>query len=88
MVSLSLCSQVTIGETACPIVMDYVLSTIEGRGFSSVDVGTYTVFFADVISAEVLREGTSLTYAYYQEVKKGRSPKNAPTYEAHAKKEE
>jgi len=82
----SLCSQVTIGETACPIVIDYVLSTIEGRVFSSVDVGTHTVFFADVISAEVLREGTPLTYAYYQEVKKGRSPKSAPTYEAHARR--
>jgi ferric-chelate reductase [NAD(P)H] len=84
----SFCSEVKVGETGCPIVMDYVLSVIETRVFNSVDVGTHTVFFADVISAEMLREGEPLTYAYYHEVKKGRSPKNAPTYEAHVNKEE
>lgn len=31
---------------------------------------------------DTLTEETPLTYAYYQSVKKGTSPKNAPTYQA------
>ncbi|MDY6855872.1 MAG: flavin reductase family protein [Thermodesulfobacteriota bacterium] len=84
----SFCTNLRIGGMGCPIVMDHVLSVIEARVFDSVDVGTHNVFFGDVISAEVSREGKPLTYAYYQEVLKGRSPKNAPTYEAHVNKEE
>jgi rubredoxin len=32
----------------------------------------------------VLKTGTPLTYAYYQQVKKGKAPKNAPTYKGSA----
>lgn len=77
---LSQCSQMKIGNTGSPIVMDYALSVIEARVFNQIDAGTHTVFLGDVVSAEVLREGRPLTYAYYQKVKKGKSPKNAPTY--------
>ena len=82
------CTDVRIGEMGCPIVVDHVLSVIEARVFDSVDVGTHTVFFADVIRTQVFREGKPLTYAYYHEVLKGRSPKNAPTFEADVNKEE
>ncbi|MFH2012005.1 MAG: flavin reductase family protein [Pseudomonadota bacterium] len=78
----SQCSQIKIGYTGCPIVMDYALSVVEAKVFNQIDVGTHTVFFGDVVSAQVLREGKPLTYAYYQEVKKGKSPKNAPTYKS------
>lgn len=82
---LSQGAQTKIGHTGCPIVMDHALSVIEAKVFNQVDVGTHTIFLADVVSAEVLREGRPLTYAYYQEVKKGKSPKNAPTYRSHTK---
>ena len=84
---LSQCIQIKTGSTGCPAVMDYALSVIEARVFNQIDVGTHTVFLGDVVSAEVLREGKPLTYAYYQEVKKGKSPKNAPTYRSHTGEE-
>ncbi|MEW6614956.1 MAG: flavin reductase family protein [Thermodesulfobacteriota bacterium] len=77
---LSQCAQMKIGESGSPVVMDYALSVIEAKVFDQIDAGTHTLFLADVVSAEVLREDRPLTYAYYQEVKKGKSPKNAPTY--------
>ncbi|SFR83509.1 flavin reductase [Anaeromicropila populeti] len=34
---------------------------------SSMDLGTHTLFLADVTDADVLSEGESVTYAYYQQ---------------------
>ena len=84
---VSQCTQVKTGSTGCPMVMDYALSVMEARVFNQVDVGAHTLFLADVVSAEVLRKGKPLTYAYYQEIKKGKSPKSAPTYRSHAEEE-
>lgn len=44
------------------------------------ETSTHTVFFADIIEGEPL-EGTPMTYSYYHNVVKGKSPKNAPTYQ-------
>lgn len=45
------------------------------------DVGTHMMLIGDVLDAEVLGGGEPLTYAYYQMVKKGVTPKNAPSYQ-------
>ena len=50
-----------------------------------VEVGTHTLFIGEVLSMEKLKEGTPMTYAYYHQVKKGKSPKNAPTYQEEVK---
>ena len=41
---------------------------------------THTLFIGKMISAEMLHNDNPMTYAYYHAVKKGLSPKNAPTY--------
>lgn len=42
---------------------------------------THTVFLGEVIEGDVKGDGrTPMTYAYYHNVIKGKSPKNAPTY--------
>lgn len=41
---------------------------------------THTVFLGRVVDADVMSEDEAMTYAYYHEVVKGKSPKNAPTY--------
>lgn len=46
----------------------------------SMDAGTHTVFLGRVIDADVLKKDTPMTYRYYHQVIKGKSPKNAPTY--------
>jgi len=68
------------GLTGCPLVTENALAVIEGKVVGSADAGTHTIFVADLVAAEVLREGTPLTYAFYHEQKKGKAPKSAPTY--------
>lgn len=47
---------------------------------------THTVFLGRITNGEILHEQIPMTYAYYHAVKKGKSPKSAPTYiEEHAK---
>jgi rubredoxin len=45
-----------------------------------VDVGTHTIFVGELAAAGVLREGEPMTYAYYHQVKRGTTPKAAPSY--------
>lgn len=47
---------------------------------NKMETDTHTVFLGKVIDADVLAQDTSMTYAYYHKVVKGKSPKNAPTY--------
>lgn len=67
-------------ETGVPLVLDHALSVLEAKVIDTVDVGTHTMFVGEVEGAQRLREGKPLTYDYYQKEKKGKSPKNAPTY--------
>jgi len=68
------------GITGCPLVKENALAVMEAKVVGSVDVGTHTVFIGEVVGAEVLREGTPLTYKCFREQKKGKAPKAAPTY--------
>ena len=74
-------TQVAYGETGVPIVLDNCISFFECKVVQTVDVGTHLMFIGEVVNAEVV-DGTkdALTYSYYRQVKKGLSPKNAPTY--------
>jgi ferric-chelate reductase [NAD(P)H] len=69
-----------IGSTGCPIPLEYVLSSFEARVVGKIDASTHTVFIGEIVSAEVIKHGTPLTYLNYHELKKGKSPKTAPTY--------
>lgn len=44
------------------------------------ETSTHTVFLGEVIDGELLESAPAMTYAYYHNVIKGKSPKNAPTY--------
>jgi len=68
------------GKTGCPVVLDHATSVIECRVFNQLDVGSHTIFAGDLVDSEALKSGKPLTYAYYHKVKKGTSPKNAPTF--------
>ena len=69
-----------IGETQAPIVIDYALAYMEAKVTQEVDAGTHTDFIGQLVGAEVLREGEPMTYAYYHQVKRGTTPKTAPSY--------
>ncbi|MFH1453513.1 MAG: flavin reductase family protein [Armatimonadota bacterium] len=69
-----------IGSTGSPIVLDNVIGYIEAKVVNSFDAGSHTVFLAEVAEGEILNSEEPMTYAYYHEVKRGTSPKTAPTY--------
>lgn len=45
------------------------------------DCGTHTIFWGEVVNAERFSKEPPMTYSYYHKVIKGKSPKNAPTYQ-------
>ena len=75
------------GETGAPIVTDNAVSYLEARVTKEMDVGTHTVFIGEVVAGEVLSELKCMTYEYYHEVKRGTTPKTAPSYVAERKEE-
>jgi len=72
------------GLTGCPLLTEHTLAVIEAKVRTAVDCGSHTTFIADVVASELVRAGDPLTYAYYHEVKGGKTGKNAPTYGASA----
>jgi flavin reductase (DIM6/NTAB) family NADH-FMN oxidoreductase RutF/rubredoxin len=71
-----------IGVTGSPIVLDNSVSYLEVNVTQEVDGGTHTIFIGQVVDAAVLDEKATMTYEYYQQVKRGTTPKNAPSYQA------
>ncbi len=69
-----------LGETRAPIVLDHALAYLEARVINQVDVGTHTIFVGEIVGADIVKEGESMTYAYYHQVKRGTTPKTAPSY--------
>ena len=69
-----------IVETQAPVVTDNTLAYLDAKVIQEVDVGTHTIFIGELVGADVLREEEPLTYAYYHQVKRGSTPKTAPSY--------
>jgi len=76
-----------VGQTGAPIVMDNCLAYLETKVIAQHDVHTHTIFVGELVDADVIREGEPITYAYYQQVKRGTTPKSAPSYQADKKEE-
>lgn len=74
-----------LGETGAPVVLDNTLAYLEAKVINQVEVGTHTVFIGEIVAADVVKEGEPMTYAYYHEVKRGTTPKTAPSYIAEKK---
>lgn len=68
------------GDTGAPIVLDNAVAYLEAEVIQEVDVGTHTIFIGKVVNADVIVDEACMTYEYYHEVKRGTSPKTAPTY--------
>lgn len=67
-------------KNGCPVVLDYTLGYLAGKVIGELDVGTHTLFVGEVEEGEILGEGVPLTYSNYQKIKKGVTPKRAPTF--------
>jgi len=69
-----------IGETKAPVVFDNAAAYLEAEVTQEVDVGTHTIFIGRIVAAEVITEDQCMTYEYYHQVKRGTTPKAAPSY--------
>ncbi|MFO7637998.1 MAG: rubredoxin [bacterium] len=70
------------GRDGSPVVLDHTLASFEVRVTATVDCGTHTLFIGNTVRSERLKSGEPLTYAWYHQVKGGKTPKNAPGYVA------
>lgn len=70
------------GENGCPLLEERTLATIEATVVAEVDCGSHMIFIGRVTAARQIKTGIPLTYAYYREVKGGRTGKGAATYAA------
>jgi flavin reductase (DIM6/NTAB) family NADH-FMN oxidoreductase RutF/rubredoxin len=69
-----------VGITGTPIVLENTIGYLDCRVTDSLDVGTHTIFIGNIVDAEIIKDEEPMTYAYYHEIKGGKSPQNAPTY--------
>ena len=69
-----------IGKTQAPVVIDNAVAYLEAKVIQEVDVGTHTIFIGEVVDAEVVKEEECLTYTHYHLVKRGTTPRSAPSY--------
>lgn len=74
-------NNIIYGQTGVPIILNDSIAFLECKVIQTFDVGTHLLFIGDVVDAQIIDDTQPpLTYAYYREIKKGVSPKNAPTY--------
>ena len=59
---------------------DNVAALFECEVINEVDLGTHTLFIAQVVNSKVLSDEKVMTYEYYQTVKNGLTPPKAPSY--------
>ncbi|MFC1508069.1 rubredoxin [Candidatus Omnitrophota bacterium] len=63
-----------------PAVTEHSIGYIEGKVLNKVDCGSHTIFIGEMTDSRVLKSGRALTYDYYHQVKRGTTPKTAPTF--------
>ncbi len=68
------------GKSGVPLVLDYTSAVFEAKVINQVDCGPYSIFIASVVDTRIVGDGIPMTYAYYHMVKRGKSPKTAPTH--------
>ena len=69
------------GQTGTPIILDNTIAFIEADVIESIEVVTHTLFVAKITACETLDENAEpMTYKYYRDIKRGKTPKTAATY--------
>ncbi len=69
-----------VGEAGLPVLNDQSCSWILCRVIKEIDVLTHTIFIGEIVDMDRFDRKPPMTYAYYHQVKKGKTAKNAPTY--------
>lgn len=61
-------------------VLDDTMGYVVCKVIDTMETSTHTVFLGELIDADILKDEQAMTYWYFHNVIKGKSPKNAPTY--------
>lgn len=69
-----------------PYIKEGMIAQFSVKVNNKIDLGTHVMFIGEVQDAQVLSSEEALTYGYYQTVKKGTTPKNAPSYKEETEK--
>ena len=69
-----------VGKTGAPIVLDNALAYVEANVINEADLGTHTIFIAQMVDTAIIKEGEPMTYEYYADVLRGPTSKRAPIY--------
>lgn len=69
-----------IGNNGIPAVTEKANAYFETRVIGETDAGTHTIFLLEVDNAVVLSDKPCMTYDYYHNVVKGKTPKTAATF--------
>ena len=65
---------------SCLPVLSDACAYIVCEVIDKMETETHTVFLGKVLDCDIVKQDTAMTYAYYHNVIKGKSPKAAPTY--------
>lgn len=71
-----------VDDAGVPYVTEHAVAHIGARVIDKVDVGTHYVIVGEVECAEVLSDEQPMTYAYYHQVKGGKTPPKASSFES------
>lgn len=63
-----------------PYITEQICAHFSVAVTQSLDLGSHMFFVGDVVEAEVASDDNPMTYAYYHQVKGGRTPKNASSF--------
>ena len=66
--------------SGAPYPLEHVIAVVDCDLVAHQDVGSHTLFIGQVRSCRRLAEGRPMTYTYYREVLRGKSPPTAPTH--------
>lgn len=72
--------QYMITPSGCPVPEENILAYIDIEICNTIDVDTHTVFIGEVTNCSITGEGTPMTYSYYREVLRGKTPPTAPSH--------
>jgi len=66
--------------SGCPVALDHAIGYIEAEVINKIDCGTHTLFIGKMSESAMLNTDIPMTYNYYHQVKRGTTPKTAPTF--------
>ena len=67
-------------SSGCPVVLDHAVGYLEAKVLNRFDCGTHTLFIGEMTDSKLLTSVKPMTYGYYHQVKRGTTPKTAPTF--------